>query len=137
MKFKVGFSTLLLSTLIWNIFSLESTSSEGLHLITSIRGEVEIKRHRWFGYRRASTGDTLNDNDQIRVHDSSTVSVRCSNLTLWSMGPGTQKISEGCVAAPSGTSRLRRDDNDIVPGGRTTIRTPSPDEPLRPPWVTR
>ena len=100
---------ILLNSMVLGAMFMRAVSFEGLHYITDIRGEVGIKRSFWFGYRQASVGDVVNSSDRLRVNDSSSARIRCSNLDIWEASPGIREVSEGCFETQEVSPASRED----------------------------
>ena len=88
--------------------------SEGLNYISSLKGNVQIKRSNWKNYQKANFGDLLSTGDRIRVTRGALATVTCSNLTNWSVPSGKEVLlQEGCKG--SGRTVLHRNNRKTGP----------------------
>jgi len=91
------------------LFGIEGSGSEGLNLVVSVEGQVNVKRKGWTGYAPVVFGTSLQSVDLLRLNDFSRAKVVCSDLT-------SHDLSAGLVAAPCETSRtaLRMADGSMI-----------------------
>lgn len=94
-------------------------SSQTANLVVLIQGHAAIKRKNWTGFAPLMFGANLQAGDVLRLDESSSAKVLCSDLKLRDLNPGTT----GTPCVPS-QEILRRPDGSLL---RPTRTVPSED----------
>ena len=110
-------------SLMWlGLAAPDSANSTVFNFIFEIKGEVQLKRSQWKGYRKANVGNLLNPSDQLRLGTGASAKIVCSNLSLWSLqGNSVTQVSDGCPSRilnrnrPNSTRVTPRAPNEKIP----------------------
>ena len=80
-------------------------SSEGVHLLFELTGDVQLKKAGRSKFQEANFGDLLSLSDELKLSTKASATVYCSNQNEWKVPSGkVSVVSEGC---PPGESTLK------------------------------
>jgi len=73
------------------------SSSNGIHILLDLEGNVQVKKAQWKDFYPAESGITLSNDDKIKLGNNASVAIYCSNQNQWIVErPGTHLVSQGC-----------------------------------------
>ncbi len=99
MMFKI-LTGVFLSLMIPGAVSPSWANPTTLNFISDIKGDVQLKRSQWNGYKKAKFGAFLNPSDKLKVSAGASATVMCNNLRVWTVPTGQVSfVSEGCGAS--------------------------------------